>query len=359
MWKSPPIPMTLDIYLYNWTNPEEFLNHTKPNVVQCGPYVFVEKPDKVNITWHPENSTVSYMKKSRFYFDEEKSKGSLDDVITSLNVVALVSTSHFHGTIASILTLNQFQAAAETARYKDFFEKTKVSVGLQIYEQKLYVTKTAREFLFEGYEDDLVTIAKDLPYLTEGKSVPFDRVGWFYMRNDTADLTGVFNAHTGAGDISQLGRLLNWNYAPRTEFFPEECGMINGSAGELYPPKVTKQQQISLFTPDLCRSLSLDFEKEEVVHGIKGLKFSGGERTVDNGTKYPENWCFGGSEFLPSGTLNISACRFGTPVFMSFPHFYAADPFYINQVDGMSPDEEKHKFFMTFEPVSDENKHCF
>ena len=83
--------MTLDIYLYNWTNPEDFLNHTiKPIVVECGPYVFVEQPDKVNITWHPENSTVSYMRKSRFYFDEEKSGGSLDDVITSLNVVALV-----------------------------------------------------------------------------------------------------------------------------------------------------------------------------------------------------------------------------------------------------------------------------
>lgn len=91
MWKSPSIPMTLDIYLYNWTNPEEFLNFTtKPNLVELGPYVFVEKPDKENITWHPENSTVSYMRKSRFYFDEEKSKGSLDDVITSLNVVPLV-----------------------------------------------------------------------------------------------------------------------------------------------------------------------------------------------------------------------------------------------------------------------------
>lgn len=84
--------MTLDIYLWNWTNPEDLLDKTtKPILVECGPYVFVEKPDKVNITWHPENSTVSYMKKSRFWFDEGKSKGSLDDVITSLNVVALVS----------------------------------------------------------------------------------------------------------------------------------------------------------------------------------------------------------------------------------------------------------------------------
>lgn len=214
------------------------------------------------------------------------------------------------------------------------------------------ITKLAREFLFEGYEDDLVSVAKELPFLTEGQAVPFDRVGWFYMRNDTANLTGMFNTHTGENDISQLGRLINWNYEPRTTFFKDHCGMVNGSAGEMYPPKVDRNKPVSIFTPDLCRSLPMDFEKEEMVQGLKGYKFSGGERAVDNGSKYPDNWCFSGDEGLPSGVMNISTCRFGTPVFMSFPHFYAADPFYVNQVEGMSPDEEKHKFFMTFEPVS-------
>lgn len=38
---------------------------------------------------------------------------------------------------------------------------------------------------------------------------------------------------------------------------------------------------------------------------------------------------------------------------MSFPHFFNADPFYLNQVDGMKPLKEKHEFFMAFEPVSD------
>lgn len=48
--------------------------------------------------------------------------------------------------------------------------------------------------------------------------------------------------------------------------------------------------------------------------------------------------------------MNVSACRFGTPVFMSFPHFYKADPYYLNQVEGMHPVKEKHQFFMAFEP---------
>lgn len=92
-WKTPSIPLSLDIYLYNWTNPEDITNSlTKPILQQLGPYRFTEKPDKVDITWNPDNATVSYRKLSLYYFDEEGSQGSLDDVVTSVNVVALVRT---------------------------------------------------------------------------------------------------------------------------------------------------------------------------------------------------------------------------------------------------------------------------
>jgi scavenger receptor class B protein 1 len=70
-----------------------------------------------------------------------------------------------------------------------------------------------------------------------------------------------------------------------------------------------------------------------------------------SGTLYPENECFCGGECVPSGLFNVSSCRYGTPVFMSFPHFYHADPFYLQQVDGLAPQKEKHQFFMSFEPV--------
>uniref|UniRef100_A0A1B0GGT1 Plasma membrane glycoprotein cd36 n=1 Tax=Lutzomyia longipalpis TaxID=7200 RepID=A0A1B0GGT1_LUTLO len=43
--------------------------------------------------------------------------------------------------------------------------------------------------------------------------------------------------------------------------------------------------------------------------------------------------------------------RYGSPVFVSFPHFYAADPFYLDQVEGINPSREKHEFFLTIEPM--------
>lgn len=89
-WKKPPIPATMDIYFFNWTNAEQFYDTSiKPKFEQIGPYRFREYPEKINITWNP-NSTVSYKMMSTFYFDEEGSTGKMDDLITTINVVAVV-----------------------------------------------------------------------------------------------------------------------------------------------------------------------------------------------------------------------------------------------------------------------------
>jgi len=76
------------------------------------------------------------------------------------------------------------------------------------------------------------------------------------------------------------------------------------------------------------------------------------KKTVDNGTIYPENICFATGESVPSGVMNMSACRYGSPVFMSFPHYYAADPYFLNQIEGLKPSKEKHEFYMTLEPMT-------
>lgn len=93
IWKKPPIPMSMDIYFFNWTNPCNFTNdeYVKPILREVGPYRFTEVMDKVDVDWHPDNATVSFRKKSTYFFDEAGSKGRLDDTITTLNIIALVS----------------------------------------------------------------------------------------------------------------------------------------------------------------------------------------------------------------------------------------------------------------------------
>jgi scavenger receptor class B, member 1 len=150
-----------------------------------------------------------------------------------------------------------------------------------------------------------------------------------------------------------LGAVQQFNYLDHNKLYSGECAKIYGSAGELFPPKRLRDS-IALYTPDLCRSIPFDYERDVTVHGVTGYRYTGGERAVDNGTKFPQNLCFNGKNdvVVPSGVMNISACRYGSPVFMSFPHYFAGDQFFLDEVDGLEPSKAKHESYFTLEPVS-------
>lgn len=159
--------------------------------------------------------------------------------------------------------------------------------------------------------------------------------------------------NTGIDDISKLGTINKYNNLDHNKLYTiGGCAKLRGSTGELFPPQ-RKRDSISLFLPDMCRSIPFDYEKDVVVHGVTGYRYSGGEHAVDNGRKYPENSCYKGEngEPVPSGVMNITSCRYGSPVFMSFPHYYAGEEFYLNEVEGLEPNKEKHESYFTLEPV--------
>lgn len=131
----------------------------------------------------------------------------------------------------------------------------------------------------------------------------------FPQRNGSATYDGVFNMFTGKDDISKFGSLGQWNYESRTHFYESHCADVNGSAGEFFPPKQRKGD-ISLFSPDVCRTLTLNFKEEVEVDGISGYRYWGDDTMFDNGTLKPENWCYCQSEDCPpSGAMDISACK--------------------------------------------------
>lgn len=46
----------------------------------------------------------------------------------------------------------------------------------------------------------------------------------------------------------------------------------------------------------------------------------------------------------------IKKCRFGAPAFISFPHYYLADPSYTEMIEGMNPNPHDHTFDISLEP---------
>ena len=94
MWKETPIPMYMNVYFFNWTNAEQVLRDwsVKPVFEQCGPYVFYEHHVRVNVTWDDDDGTVTYRQRRLWRYLPEMSNGTLRDNITSINVIASVST---------------------------------------------------------------------------------------------------------------------------------------------------------------------------------------------------------------------------------------------------------------------------
>lgn len=72
------------------------------------------------------------------------------------------------------------------------------------------------------------------------------------QRNGTTDMDGHVNMATGEEDISQLGIIRKWNYKDTTKFYKSPCNVIEGSAGQFWPPSRTKDD-ITLFSTDICR----------------------------------------------------------------------------------------------------------
>lgn len=161
---------------------------------------------------------------------------------------------------------------------------------------------------------------------------------------------------TGANDISQLGVIQLWNDQPKANHYRGQCDNVKGTSGELWPPiKAGQKPPASIFATDVCRAITLNYDSDVTVEGIKGHKWIGDDSVFDNGIKYPEMSCFCSAteescpDLLP-GVFNASSCKFGAPAFISFPHFYLAHENYRENIEGMQPDKAKHEFSIAMEP---------
>lgn len=150
------------------------------------------------------------------------------------------------------------------------------------------------------------------------------------------------------------------------------CDEVHGSStGDFWPVAITKESNVSLFIPDFCRytreisphldslyknangiwcfsSIKLYKVGDHKVSSIEGVKFEGNNNTFDNGKQFADKEC----EDCPldSGVRDLSS-RVPAPVFVSFPHFYAADANYLKHVNGLQPVRDLHAFHLTFQKV--------
>lgn len=328
-WIETPIPMYLEVTLFNWTNPDKLTEKDyKPNFVEVGPFVFHESHKRVNITWN-KNSTVTFDQIRTWHFDEKLSNGSLLEPVTTANVITATVASKMKDANAMV--------------------KKVVNYMLENKGGSLLWTKPAGEWIFDGFDDQLLKFLRK--FNSTAFDIPFEKFGWLVDRNLSSTYDGRFTMKTGEDVIENLGYMTLWRGADRTPYNDGYCGMVNGTTGELWPPGLDSAKPVTIFATDICRSVDLTPVGKYTKHGVQGYIWKADNRTFDNGENYEDMKCYcpRTGECPKYGVVSISECRFGAPVYVSYPHFYMADPSYLNAVTGLKPTKEKHEFTLSLE----------
>ncbi|XP_049909205.1 scavenger receptor class B member 1 isoform X3 [Epinephelus moara] len=324
MWKDVPVPFYMSVYFFNVLNPKEILNGEKPMVEQKGPYVYRKRIQKDNITFH-SNGTVSYREYRRYFFEPTMSSGNESDVVTIPNMLVL--------------------GAAVMMENMPFAVRLMISATFKTFKEGPFLTKSVGELMW-GYDSGLVDfLNKYLPGMLPSSG----KFGLFAEFNNSN--TGLFTIHTGQDDIRKVHKVDSWNGLTELPYWrTPQCNMINGTAGQMWPPFMTRESTLPFYSPDACRSMELVYQRDGVMKGIPLYRYVAPKTLFANGTDYQPN-----EGFCPcrqSGLLNVSSCRHNSPVFISHPHFFNADPVLLDFVQGLRPSEEEHGLFIDIHPLT-------
>lgn len=156
--------------------------------------------------------------------------------------------------------------------------------------------------------------------------------------------------------------IVSWRNMTSLKYWTRDsCNKIRGTDGTVFPPGVTSNSELSFFSPEACRSVSLVYEADEEVQSVSGLRFIFPDTLLESAEKHYPNTCYckdyddfeedDYSMCLKKGAIDLSTCR-GAPLATSYPHFLDADPEYLQDVQGLTPDKSLHSSSIVVEPVS-------
>ncbi|XP_069192737.1 lysosome membrane protein 2-like [Procambarus clarkii] len=308
MWKTAEINVHYTVYIFNLTNPRQFMAGERPRVQEVGPYVYTMKEVKENVVYR-DDGTVEYQGRPMYYFQKDLSSGSEDDMITTVNI--------------------PFVNAADLVKDEEAV-KTVLKMVKKMYGFNTIRTLRVGELLW-GHKSRVLDWARtlqELPY-------PHQLFGLLMGLNNT--LQPRYVMHTGKGDSAKINKILAWNGHEVLHFwYGDECNMIRGTDANGFPPGLSKNETLYIFNGQLCRSLPLVYNSTVSHGGLEAYRFVHPEDMFTYGRAHPENSCFCGKQGCPiNGVLDMKPCYFGASVAFSFPHFYNGNPKLRHLVHGL------------------------
>lgn len=118
-----------------------------------------------------------------------------------------------------------------------------------------------------------------------------DTIGYVSSYNGTWQ--GPYEIWTGyKSSRTSLGDIVSWEGKKRLPWYPDKCGRLQSSAGELRPMPIKDKQKLEMFVPALCRVIQLEPVSKRMRAEGEVIKFNISPESFSNRTKNPENSCF-------------------------------------------------------------------
>jgi len=230
--------------------------------------------------------------------------------------------------------------------------------------------RAAGRYKREAEEDLEITLKNaDFASMQKPKAEIVDcKCEWGLFRDRNVTLRKPVKIHHGMADLSKKGWVEEFDSSPTMNWWQpgSTCDKLGGQDGATLPPGIMKTDAMDMFISLMCRRINLEYEKDVEHLGLNSYRFippanaMGSHEDEDEKARNTANSCYclkdQGFSCFKSGVLNMEPCKRspdlpkGAPIALSFPHFYQADPSFLEAVSGLSPNKEKHQFYVDVAP---------
>jgi len=156
MWERPPYKLKYNIYIFNYTNVDEFEAGVanKLRVQELGPYKYHEILNRTNVVLH-DNGTITYQNKRSYEWAGGRSG---NDTIVVPNVPLMFATAY--------------------VRDSSFAVRFVINTVLSTLSEQTFINVNADGFIW-GYDTNLFRMAKPLMMLQQ--NILFEKFGMLAM----------------------------------------------------------------------------------------------------------------------------------------------------------------------------------
>jgi len=218
--------------------------------------------------------------------------------------------------------------------------------------------------------DDVDLRNLDHDAITKAKAAYLDDCSceWGLFRDRNVTLRQSLKINHGILDLAKKGWVDEYDGKASLNWWKKnsQCDKVGGQDGGTLYPGTKEEDKLQMFIDLMCRKIELEFEKNVTHAGLNSLRFIpplnalGSHDDPNVARRNPDNECYcmeeEGFKCFKSGVLNMAPCKItpdlpkGAPIALSYPHFYQADESYLDAVEGLNPQKEKHEFYVDISP---------